>query len=93
MNTEQLIAKNVKHKFNGKETLFCVESLNEHFDGLLIHETDIDDDNHVKVGDIGFDTATPNDVTYEASEEGTVGIATQKTPEEVDAEIDAKSLE
>jgi hypothetical protein len=41
MTTEQLIAKGVKHHFNGQESVFELESLNEHFDGLQIHESDI----------------------------------------------------
>ena len=78
MNKEQLIAKGVKHAFNGKETLFQVESLNKHFDGLVIHESDIltdefedQDDEYVKAGDINFDSATPNEVEPEEEIEET----------------------
>jgi hypothetical protein len=38
MNTEA--TKGVNH-FNGKETVFEVDSLHKHFEGLLIHESDI----------------------------------------------------
>jgi len=76
MNKEQLIAKGIKHKFNGKETLFQVESLNKHFDGLVIHESDIltdefEDqyDEYVKAGDVNFDSATPNVVLEEIDED------------------------
>jgi len=76
MNKEQLIAKGIKHKFNGKETLFQVESLNKHFDGLVIHESDIltdefEDqyDEYVKAGDVNFDSATPNKVDPEEERE------------------------
>ncbi len=69
MNKEQLIAKKVKHQFNGKETLFSVDSLNQHFDGLQIHESDIltdefegKDGGYVKVSDVIFDFADPNEV-------------------------------
>lgn len=79
MNKEQLIAKGVKHAFNGKETLFQVESLNKHFDGLVIHESDIltdefedQDDEYVKAGDINFDSATANEVEPEEEIEETV---------------------
>jgi hypothetical protein len=72
MNKENLIAKGVKHAFNGKETLFQVESLNKHFDGLVIHESDIltdefedQDDEYVKASDVNFDSATPNQVEVE----------------------------
>ncbi len=72
MNKEQLIVKGVKHAFNGKETLFQVESLNKHFDGLVIHESDIltdefedQDDEYVKASDVNFDSATPNEVEPE----------------------------
>lgn len=75
MNKEQLIAKGIKHKFNGKETLFQVESLNKHFDGLVIHESDIltdefegQDDEYVKASDVNFDSATPNIVLIEEAE-------------------------
>lgn len=69
MEKEQLIAKKVKHQFNGKETLFSIDSLNTHFDGLLIHESDIltdefedQDEGYVRIGDVNFDNATPKEV-------------------------------
>ncbi|MES2864075.1 MAG: hypothetical protein V4666_08155 [Bacteroidota bacterium] len=77
MNKEQLIAKKVKHQFNGKETLFSVDSLNEHFDGLQIHESDVlhdefedQDEGYVKASDVNFDYATANEVLdFEDEEE------------------------
>lgn len=41
MNKEGLILKGIERHFTGKEVLFKVESLHKHFDGLLIHETDV----------------------------------------------------
>lgn len=69
MNKEKLITKGVKKHFNGQEVLFSVASLNEHFEGLQIHETDIlyigeedDVEDFVKIGDVNFDNATANEV-------------------------------
>lgn len=91
MNTEKLIAKKVKHNFNQKlkQVLFDVESLKEHFDGLLIHESDIlyleEDDviyGYVKVGDVSFDNAVPKEVVEEVTAE-----TFEETPELVLEEI------
>ena len=66
MKSEQLIAKKVKHHFSAaeKQVLFDVKSLEEHYDGLLIHESDIiyleEEDSkigYVKVGDVNMDDA------------------------------------
>jgi len=72
MNKEQLIAKKVKHAFNGKETLFSVDSLEQHFDGLLIHESDLltdefedQDEAYVKLSDVNFDSAVAKEVAPE----------------------------
>lgn len=72
MNKEQLITKKVKHAFNGKETLFSVDSLKQHFDGLVIHESDLltdefedQDEAYVKLDDINFDSAVAKDVAPE----------------------------
>lgn len=73
MKTEQLISKKVKHDFNQKlkQVLFSVESLKEHFDGLLIHESDIvivleSEDEHaveyIKISDVNFDNAVSKEV-------------------------------
>lgn len=72
MNTEKLITKGVEKHFNGQEVLFSVESLNEHYSGLLIHESDYiaveEKGIFVKVGDINFDNATSNEVEVPAEE-------------------------
>jgi hypothetical protein len=90
MNTEKLIAKKVKHNFNQKlkQVLFDVESLKEHFDGLLIHESDIlyleEDDviyGYVKVGDVSFDNAVPKEVVEEVE---TQELEIEVEPIEVD---------
>jgi hypothetical protein len=60
MNTEKLITKGVKKHFTGQETLFEVESLKEHYEGLQIHESDIlliDEIEYLKAGDINDDEA------------------------------------
>jgi len=71
MNTEQLISKKVKHNFNKKfkQVLFDVISLEEHFDGLLIHKSDIIYleegelvNGYVKAGDVNFDSAVSKEV-------------------------------
>jgi len=96
MNTEKLIAKKVKHNFNQKlkQVLFDVESLKEHFDGLLIHESDIlyleEDDviyGYVKVGDVSFDNAVPKEVVEEV-ETQEIEIEVDETPNlSVDADF------
>ena len=97
MNTEKLIAKGVEKHFNGQQVLFKVSSLNKHFEGLQIHDSDIlliEEEAYIKVGDVNFDNATANDVApkveeelYEDSEEGTKGISSTLSPEEADALI------
>ena len=94
MNTEKMIAKGVEKHFDGQRVLFKVESLNEHFKGLVIHESDwvsVEDEAYVVLSDVNFDNATDNEIQrdleveetpYEESEEGTVGIVTIDTPEE-----------
>jgi len=96
MNTEKLIAKGVEKHFDGQIVLFKVESLNEHFKGLVIHESDwvsVEDEAYVVLSDVNFDNATDNEIQrdleveetpYEESEEGTVGIVSTLTPEEAD---------
>jgi len=74
MNTEQLISKKVKHNFNKKlkQVLFDVISLEDHFDGLLIHKSDIIYleegelvNGYVKVGDVNFDSAVSKEFVEE----------------------------
>jgi len=105
MNTEKLILKGVETKLIGGRTLFKVESLNEHFDGLLIHESDwvqVEDEAYVVLSDVNFDNATDNEIQrdleveetpYEESEEGTVGIVSTLSPEEADALIKEANAE
>ena len=78
MNTEQLISKKVKHKFDqkSKQVLFDVISLEYHFDGLLIHTSDIIYleegelvNGYVKVGDVNFDSAVSKEFVEEEEEE------------------------
>jgi len=106
MNTEKMILKGVETKLIGGRTFFKVESLNEHFGGLLIHESDwvqVEDEAYVVLSDVNFDNATDNEIQrksdvaeeepYESSEEGTVGIVTIDTPEEADALIKEANAE
>jgi hypothetical protein len=66
MKSEQLIAKKVKHHFSAAENqvLFDVNSLEDHYDGLLIHASDVIYleegelvNGYVKVGDVNMDDA------------------------------------
>lgn len=105
MNTEKMILKGVETKLIGGRTFFKVESLNEHFDGLLIHESDwvqVEDEAYVVLSDVNFDNATDNEIQrksevveepYELSEEGTVGIVSTLSPEEADALIKEANAE
>ena len=107
MNTEKMILKGVETKLIGGRTFFKVESLNEHFDGLLIHESDwvqVEDEAYVILSDVNFDNATDNEIQrksevvedetpYEESEEGTVGIVSTLSPEEADALIKEANAE
>lgn len=80
MKSEKLIAKKVKHYFSAaeKQVLFEVKSLEEHYDGLLIHESDIiylgEEDSkigYVKEGDVNMDDAVSKEV---AKEEEVLGM-------------------
>lgn len=99
MKAEQLIAKKVKHHYNGKEkqVLFDVISLEEHYDGLLIHKSDIIYleegelvNGYVKVGDVNMDDAVSKEFveTTEATLEIEVNAETlELNPEFVEAGI------
>lgn len=106
MNTEKMIAKGVEKHFDGQRVLFKVESLNEHFKGLVIHESDwvqVEDEAYVVLSDVNFDNATDNEIQrksevaeeepYKLSEEGTVGIVSTLSPEETDALIKEANAE
>ena len=83
MNTEKLILKGVETKLIGGRTFFKVESLNEHFDGLLIHESDwvqVEDEAYVVLSDVNFDNATDNEIQRKSE------VAEEETTEEVIAE-------
>jgi len=84
MNTEKLIAKGIEKHFNGQEVLFKVSSLNEHFEGLQIHESDIisfEEVGYVKVGDVNFDNATANEVAPKVLTEETEDFPVWVNPE------------
>ena len=81
MNAEQLILKGVKHRQYKGNLVLQVESLNEHFDGLLIHETDIITlqegeavNQYVKVNDVNFDNAVPKEVIIEEEAPQSTGM-------------------
>lgn len=71
---EHLIEKGVKKHFNGQIVLFEVASLNEHFEGLQIHDTDIvkieqwendelvGTEEFIKASDVNFDGAVAKEV-------------------------------
>lgn len=79
MNVEKLIAKGVEKHFDGQKVLFKVASLKEHFEGLLIHDTDIveiEEVAYVSAEDVGFDNATTNEIhpKFEEVSESTLEI-------------------
>ena len=88
MKSEKLIAKKVKHHFSAaeKQVLFDVKSLEEHYDRLLIHESDIINieseeisGKFVKEGDVNMDDAVSKEVA--------------ETPEDVlEIEVTAETL-
>lgn len=72
MTKEDLILTGVKHAFNGQRTVFKVESLHKHFDGLVIHESDLltdefedQDEAYVALDDVNFDSAVAKEVAPE----------------------------
>lgn len=84
MEKDNLIAKGVKHAFNGQTTVFEVDSLNEHYDGLQYHDSDIitiaDGESvteYIKHSDLNFDNATAKEV---------------KPVEEIEVTLDEKDL-
>lgn len=82
MKQEELVNKGVEKHFNGQEVLFKVSSLNEHFEGLQIHESDIisiEDVDFVKVGDVNFDNATANEVEPKGDIEEVEEVLTEQT--------------
>jgi hypothetical protein len=97
MNTEQLIAKKVKHHFDQKlkQVLFDVISLEEHYDGLLIHKSDIIYleegelvNGYVKVGDVNMNDAVSKEFVEKDVLEIEVNAETlELNPEFVEAGI------
>ena len=76
MKAEQLILKKVKHCQVKGKLLFDVVSLREHFDGLLIHKTDVIVaeegelvKEYIKHGDVNFDNAVAKEVVREFDSE------------------------
>ena len=70
MNAEQLILKGVKHRQYKGNLVLQLESLKKHFDGLLIHDSDIvvieeENKEYIKVNDVNFDNAIPKEVVVE----------------------------
>lgn len=104
MKLEKLIAKKVKHHFSAKEkqVLFNVNSLEEHYDGLLIHKSDIIYleegelvNGYVREGDVNMDNAAPKEVA-EPLEDVIEVVVNQETldanPEFVDAGIEVGEI-
>lgn len=104
MKLEKLIAKKVKHHFSAKEkqVLFDVNSLEEHYDGLLIHKSDIIYleegelvNGYVRAGDVNMDNAAPKEVA-EPLEDVIEVVVNQETldanPEFVDAGIEVGEI-
>lgn len=81
MNAEQLILKGVKHRQHKGTLVLDLINLEEHFDGLLIHKTDILTieegelvNQYVKVNDVNFDNAVPKEVIIEEEEPQSTGM-------------------
>lgn len=97
MKSEQLIAKKVKHHFDQKlkQVLFDVNSLEDHYDGLLIHKSDIIYleegelvNGYVKVGDVNMDDAVSKEFVEKDVLEIEVNAETlELNPEFVEAGI------
>jgi len=81
MNTEKFLVKGVKRHYNGQEVLFEVESLQEHYEGLEIHDVDkisLNEVDYVRANDVNIDNAVekevlpemkaPSGMTYEEAE-------------------------
>jgi hypothetical protein len=97
MNTEKMILKGVETKLIGGRTFFKLESLNEHFDGLLIHESDwvqVEDEAYVVLSDVNFDNATDNEIQRksEVAEEEPIEEVEVIEPEVVEPEIVAPEV-
>ena len=72
MKAEQIILKGVKHRQQKGNLILDLISLNEHFDGLLIHKTDVlvlEEgelvNEYIKFKDVNFDNAIPKEVVVE----------------------------
>jgi len=87
MNTEKLILKGVEKHFDGQKVLFKIDSLKEHFDGLLIHESDIEEIDGIRyviAGDVNFYNAITNEVHPKAEEEITNGMTFEEAEKLMD---------
>jgi len=85
-----MILKGVETKLIGGRTFFKVESLNEHFDGLLIHESDwvqVEDEAYVVLSDVNFDNATDNEIQRdsEVAKEVNEGMTFEEAEKELNA--------
>ncbi len=79
MNAEQLILKGVKHRQYKGNLVLQLESLKKHFDGLLIHDSDIvvieeENKEYIKVNDVNFDNAVPKEVIIEEEAPQSTGM-------------------
>lgn len=91
MKSEQLISKKVKHHFSAAENqvLFDVNSLEDHYDGLLIHASDVIYleegelvNGYVKVGDVNMDNAVSKEFVEEPISE-TMEVLNTTFPEPI----------
>jgi len=79
MKKEDLLQKGVKAHFTGQETVFSVESLNEHFEGLKYHEIDVLD---IEIDKVVEEGAEPEKESVKFLKESDVDFSLS-TPKEV----------
>jgi len=76
---EYLLNKGVKAHFTGLQTVFSVESLNEHFEGLKYHEVDVLD---IEIDKVVEEGAEPEKESVKFLKEGDIDFSLS-TPKEV----------
>lgn len=79
MKKEDLLQKGVKAHFTGQETVFSVESLNEHFEGLKYHDVDVLD---IEIDKVVEEGAEPEKESVKFLKEGDIDFSLS-TPKEV----------
>lgn len=99
MNVEKLIAKGVKKHFTGQEVLFDVASLEEHYDGLKYHDSDViylEEGElvvgYIKSSDVDGENATENEVITQ-EEVNQIEVVIEKQTFDETTELTTETLE